>query len=574
MERSDFSRSASPALWGSLLALAILAAAVRLPFAGEPPGRDQGLFMTEAHLLATGGRLYADVWEHKQPGIVALYAVAMRLFGDDYAAIQLLNAMAGFTTAVLLLLLFRRVGCSALAGFSGGALYLLLYGGPIFGGFWATAQVEIFLDPCVAAALLWLMPRASSIAPTVSPPSRAELFAAGVALGSAVFWLKYSCAPLAGLALLASWSSGRSAGSPTSSASRAPATARERMACVAAVAVGMSITPLLMLLYFAWGGRVVEFWDATVAFNITHSRVSAFHADRPARWIALLLIRPAELAVLYIFAALALLGRFSERRDPLARGARFAGGRAARDRLLVAGSVLWVLALAQVFLQGKFWVYHYHVVLLPLSISASLGMEWFSDRLAERIGKRLAWSLTAAIALAFLWPHGSLVREYVDVHRITEHWRAELSREEFLATYRWLGGDYDAAENRAVAARVVDTTQPGDAIFVWGFEPSIYFHSGRAPASRFLYDYPLMPELGTVHGRHVEWLMDDLEASAPALFLVVQRDTNDLESRDSAAQLRALPPLRAYLARYYRPVWRQGDFSAFRRQPLSRARPD
>ena len=79
MERAGLSRSRSFALWGSLLALVLVAAAVRLPFAAEPPGRDQGLFLTQASLLASGGRLYTEVWEHKQPGIVALYGAASAL---------------------------------------------------------------------------------------------------------------------------------------------------------------------------------------------------------------------------------------------------------------------------------------------------------------------------------------------------------------------------------------------------------------------------------------------------------------------------------------------------------------
>ena len=520
--------------------------------------------MAEAQLLASGGRLYADVWEHKQPGVVALYGAAMALVGDDhtdhtddgadYRAIQLLNAIAGFATAALLALLFRRVGCSTPIGFCAGALYLLFYGSPIFGGFWATAQVEIFLDPFVAAALYGLMPRGSVAGRGEAAPSRGRLFAAGVALGSAVFWLKYSCAPLAGLALLAWWSPA----SPVASSLHW----RQRVARVALVAAGMSFAPLIMLLYFGWDGRVGEFWDSTVVFNITHSGVSAFRPDGPAHWIALLFIRPSQLAALYMFSAVAFFGRFSGTQR------RAAGvDHSPRDWLLSAGFALWLLAFCEVALQGKFWIYHYHVVLLPLVITAALGLEFAAGRLAERIGRSAAWSATAAIALALLWPHAALMSEYAEVHRILAYRSGESSREEFLSSYQWGGGgDYDAAENVAVAARVAGETQPGDAIFVWGFEPSIYLLSGRAPASRFLYDYPLMPELQGVHERHVEWLMEDLEASAPALFLVLHRDLNDLESRDSAAQLQALPPLRSYLARYYQPAWRMGDFSAFRRQ--------
>jgi hypothetical protein len=229
-----------------------------------------------------------------------------------------------------------------------------------------------------------------------------------------------------------------------------------------------------------------------------------------------------------------------------------------------------------VFLQGKFWVYHYHVVLLPLSINAALGLDWFARRLTERIGRGAAWGVAAAAAIALLWPQGALMSEYWKAHRTGDYWSGELSRERYLESYVWGGGgDFDAAENRVVAARVAADTTPDDAIFVWGFEPSIYLLSQRAPASRFLYDYPLMPELGEIHSRHLDWLMDDLETSPPAMVLVLHRDANDLESRDSASQLTSLPRLQAFLARAYRPIWRQGDFSAFRRQnPLGGESPE
>jgi hypothetical protein len=570
MERGDLSRFASFSVWGPLLLLALLTAVVRLPFVAEPPGRDQALFMTQAQRLAAGGRLYADVWEHKQPGIVALYGGAMAIAGDSYTAIQLLNAIAGFTTAALLLLLFRRAGCGLPAALAAGGLYLLFYGGPLFGGFWATAQVEILLDPLVAAALYCLLPAGADTAQAESARSSGRLFAGGVALGTAVFWLKYSCAPLACLALLPLWlpTSGLagSAANTTHAAQRHRPAWRGRVRGVAAVLAGMSLAPLLMLLYFAWSGRVGEFWHATIVFNIAHRAVAAFQPDGAARWILLVLFEPGPLAALYVFSALALYGHLGRTKN--ARAGDAVGEPASPGgRLLVAGVLLWVLALAEVLLQGKFWVYHYHVVLLPLSITAALGLDWFARQLTGRIGGRPAWGVAAVAAIALLWPQGSLMSEYLKTHRIPDHWSGGLSRERYLESYRWgRGGDFDAAENQVVAARVEADTRAGDTIFVWGFEPSIYLLSQRAPASRFLYDYPLMPELGEVHARHLDWLMDDLETAAPAMFLVLHRDANDLESLDSATQLSSLARLRQFLARDYRPVWRQGDFSAFRRR--------
>ena len=532
--------------------------------------------MTQADLLASGGRLYVDVWEHKQPGIVALYGVALGLFGGDpggdlgggYRAIQLLHAVAGFATAALLWLAFRRVGLGAAASLVPGVLYLLFYGGPIFGGYWATAQVEIFLDPCIALALWLLLPRAPALgsgSKRVSA-SRFRLVLAGVALGSAVFWLKYSAAPLAGLALLSWWS-------PGVSTSREGDPFGARVGRVAAFAVGMSLPLLLLLGYFAAGARLGAFWDATIAFNLQHRTVSSFQPEGVAQWGRLLLIRPGELALLYLFSGVAVAGHLIEIGGVSRRArAEASASRTARDRLLAAGLLLWVLAVAQVVLQGKFWIYHYHVVLLPLVITSALGVEWLAQRLGElgpirRVSRLAAASLVGLISIALLWPHASLLRQYVELHRMGPYWRGESSRQEYLATYRWgAAGDYDAAENEAVAARVARETQPDDSIFVWGFEPSVYRLSGRAPASRFLYDYPLMPEFEGVHQRHVELLMQDLEASKPVLVLVLHRDQNDLETRDSAAQLRALPALHSLLAREYRAAWRLGDFSALRRR--------
>ena len=585
--RGELSRSSSPApasalaLWSSLLGLALLTATVRVPFFVEPPGRDQGLFMTQADLLASGSRLYVDVWEHKQPGIVSLYGAAMALFGDDYRAIQLLNALAGFATAALLLLAFRRVGLGIAASLVPGVLYLLFYAGPIFGGYWGTAQVEIFLDPCVALALYLLLPRAPSRQSGAVPASPARLIAAGVAIGSAVFWLKYSCAPLVGLALLAWWS-------PAAQGSQRSGPLETPAGRVLAVAVGMLLPLLLVVAYFALSARLGAFWDATIAFNIEHRGVSNLRPQGVAQWGRLLLIRPRELGPLYLFTAAALIGRMIAGRSSERRS------RTPRDQLLAAGFLLWLLALAQVVLQGKFWGYHYHVVLLPLAITAGLGIEWLAGGLAARsgrqrtslsglpdsrdskdsdsrepagsIGRIAAASFAVGLSIALFWPHFSLLGQYAEIHRIAPYWRGEVSHQQFLASYLWgAGGDYDAAENASVAARVAAETNPSDSIFVWGFEPSIYRLSQRAPASRFLYDYPLVPELGAMHQQRVALLMQDLEASKPALVLVLHRDQNALEKRDSAAQLQTLPVLRSFLARHYRAAWRQGDFSALRR---------
>ena len=109
-------------------------------------------------------------------------------------------------------------------------------------------------------------------------------------------------------------------------------------------------------------------------------------------------------------------------------------------------------------------------------------------------------------------------------------------------------------------------TRPDDRIFVWGFEPGIYVFAERRPATRFFYDYPLMPRFTAVHERYVAQLMADLEAHPPALILVVSGDANDIEDADSVTQLLRMPALHALVAARYEPAWRQGDFWVLRRR--------
>src|ERR1700759_4917816 len=131
----------------------------------EPPGSDQGLFMAEGDLLAHGASLYTQVWEHKPPGTPALYALALGLFGRDYGAIKLLDALCACAGALGLFALARRAALSDAAASLAGLAYLGFHFGPLFGGFWACAQAEVFIDPLLCGALWLLPPTAAGAAP-------------------------------------------------------------------------------------------------------------------------------------------------------------------------------------------------------------------------------------------------------------------------------------------------------------------------------------------------------------------------------------------------------------------------
>jgi len=512
--------------------LVLLATLVRAPFFDEPPGRDQGLFMTQAWQWLGGSELYSEIWEHKPGGIVALYGLAIEFGGLRPASIQYLHGLAGAWTALVLFFLARRAGLFAVPATLAGIFYLVFFGGPLFGGFWATAQVEIFVDSLVALALLLLVPGRR-------PLSTGRSLALGLVLGVTVFGLKYSCVPLLVLAFLA--------GAP-----RTPGSASPRSS-FAAILGGFAAVGVLTLLVFAATHRLADFWQATVEFNWAHRGVPA-----PAAQTALVSrLFPffGALWVLYGLAGWAIVhravwGRRSE----------------VRERLVLCGVALFGAALAQVFFQGKFWVYHYHVVLLPLALLAACGVQALAETLGSELHRRRAtWGL-GLISLGLVGiSYGPVLDAYVRQHRVFERWQNQLSDVSWHETYVWGGTDYDYAETAAAARQLGLSTSPGDRVFVWGFEPSLYWLAQRAPSSRFLYDYPLSRRFGAIATRYESQLLQDLQLHPPAVVVVVARDPNDLELQASDRQLEEHPRLEEWMARGYRARWRTGDFTGYER---------
>jgi hypothetical protein len=515
----------------------------------EPSGRDQTLFMTQASLWLKGFRLYADIFEHKPPGIIVLYATILRLFGQHFIAIQIAGWLSGLVTALLVSWLASRLGACKRAAVGAGVLYLAYQSGVAFGGFWAAGQVEVFMDPLVAAlACLVLLGLTQRISATVA------LLLAGTCLAAALF-LKYSTLPLTLVIAPLLLERGLSA--------------RDRARRLLVYLLGLSWSWLAFMGYLGLTQRLGPFIDATVVFNLAHARVS--REPLLSMLGATALYGDYVLLPYYFFSALAIytavLAWVRHRRARPAVGRAMTAPSSASDAppraLLSTGVALWILAWLQVVWQGKYWCYHYHVMLLPLSLIACAGMHYVASERERRRSSRVASVGTLALVAATVLPYGLSLVQYADAHHLAAYWLRRVSRARFEATYRWSGTDYCFGETREAAELIAKHTGPEERIFVWGFEPGLYLLADRLPSSRFLYDYPLMPSFKAVHARLMNELKADLDAHPPSEFVVVTRDANAIESSDSLTQLHALPELHRYLDSHYEQRWRVGDFIGF-----------
>ena len=159
--------------------LTCLAACLALLIASAvltPVSNDAGTYLTQAAGLLSGKVPYRDAFDHKTPGIYALFAVILAISDRSLATVQLVQTAAVVLTALLMALLTAR-RWTTLAGALAGLI--LLYGAVAYAGTHLTTETWVAL--CTAAALvLVLRPQAKQ--------SPAEWLAAGFLIGlSALF---------------------------------------------------------------------------------------------------------------------------------------------------------------------------------------------------------------------------------------------------------------------------------------------------------------------------------------------------------------------------------------------------
>ena len=141
--------------------------------------------------------------------------------------------------------------------------------------------------------------------------------------------------------------------------------------------------------------------------------------------------------------------------------------------------------------------------------------------------------------------------------------RADLDRElSYVA-------DYNLDADRQVALEVRSRTASEDAIFIWGFEPSIYFLAERPLASRFTYNVPQRTEWQRAQSRRE--LLRELSLNRPKLIVVQRRDVfgsvtgSALDSKD---ELPNFPELKLLIESQFRKVKEIEDFEIYERSEL------
>jgi hypothetical protein len=462
-----FSRSEGFALL-AVLALGL----IHLP---HPFDWDQSLFTLGAERLASGGVLYRDFWDVKQPGIYWFYTVGGWLFGFNEVGIHLFELLWMMAFALTLLVtLRRRWGPGPAATLA-----------PLFtvGAYYAAAgnQQLTQVEGLVGLPLyltLWFATDGRD-----EKPRAARAFLSGLC-GAVVLIFKLVFLPLVGIIwLLALRAAARRGGARCALGS-----------LVLPVSIGFALPLAVTLAYFARHdqlGMLVWTYFTYPAFLMSQAR--GLHAERLFSGLQWFLLRFAPLIGLATVGA----GLTRSRRDALGQGLQF-----------------WFMTgILVILVQRLSWYsYHYQLLLPPLGVLGAAG----AGALWSRLGR-----FGTETPRARRWAAAGLCALFAGLIGLAAMKVAMLAHNRFAIT----------PADRLAYLELVDPSYRD-------FEQDVarLAEPGRRPGSLFVIDHPLFYRLAgrpispaAFHGalfiqemRKEEWseLTARLERDPPAYVLV------------------------------------------------------
>ena len=446
--------------WRPLDGLGIaLALVVGYPSLLYPLGPDQALFSYIGSGWLEGLWPYVDAMDHKPPGIFYVHAVLAAGFGSaSQSAIRLLEWLAlpalGWVIAAVVVRSGRlRDGDVGAASLILAGLYFTCF------DYWDSGQVEFWEGALLLAA--W------GIAVRVSHPTLRPLLAG--ALSGLAFSFKFPALVVAfGVAVIASRRD--ASGGPLSFSAASRAEWKGRLTSVALFGAGAIAAIGLVLAPFALRGDLPMLWTALVDFNLHYAE----HARNASAWHLVKFVTEQAWfywLALWIAAALALWGR----------GSRI---RPTKGTAGIECAVLFLLGLASVALQGKYFPYHYGVVVPFFAAAFFVCAHQIIHRPAVRLA---AAALLVALGIAFApaWPSNPSMNYRTHGVRAWQHLRGDLSRDEYLAPFTGVDR-YRYQRLERIGTLIRSNAQEGDTLCVNGFEPAIYVVAGlRCPSPFF-----------------------------------------------------------------------------------------
>lgn len=321
-------------IWVALVLAILFAVAVRVRLLDVPLERDEGEYAYIGRLMLEGALPYSEAYSMKMPGIHAIYAFIMALFGQTHRAIHLGLLFVNIITVILLFLLGERLFNPIVGGVSA-AIFSMLSLNPYLHG--TVANAEHFLLPFVICGILLLVRG-------LDTDKNHSIFLSGLLFGAAFLVKQHAIFFI----VFAAISIG----------------IKKITKHLSLFAAGASLPFGLTSLYFWRAGLFDKFWFWTFKYAYGYLRLQPFSLGLKLLWARMTSIIDSSMPI-WIFAAIGAAVLFYDKR--------------LRPRRLFM--VLFLLSSFFSICPGFYFRQHYFILLLPaVSILSAAGINSIAGR--------------------------------------------------------------------------------------------------------------------------------------------------------------------------------------------------
>lgn len=459
-------------VWGAILIIILLTALIRIHLLQVPLERDEGEYAYAGQLILQGILPYTEVYNMKMPGIYAVYALILAIFGQTHTGIHLGLLLVNTATIILVFLLGKRL-FDPLTGVVAGASFAVLSLSQSVQGVFANTEHFVVL-PAVGGIVLLLR--------AIDDNRMKPLFLSGLLLGLAFMMKQHGAFFIAfsGIYLLYSQLSRRQV---------------DWSDCVLKFilfSIGVVIPFGLTCLVFLITGFFDKFWFWTFVYAREYASIVPFSLGLPILIYGILNILISSFLI-WVLAGIGLASTIWNKRF---RSLRF---------FIITFFIFSFLSVCI----GFYFRPHYFVLLLPaialltgVGISSILGL--FSETKSLTL-KRGILILLVVIPLTF-----SIYRERKFLFQMNSN---EASRSIY--------GVNPFPESLMIAEYIKKNTSRNDRIAVIGSEPQIYFYSQRRSATGYIYTYPLM-EPHKYALKMQQEMIQEIESVSPEILVFVR----------------------------------------------------
>jgi hypothetical protein len=503
--------------------------------------RDGGAFAYCGQQIASGGLLYRDCWDNKPPAIYYVNAAVIAIGGPTQWNLWLAQAIWLAITAVAFYIILRRIWGGSVA-FLCTALMLLSLLHPTF---WEGGNLT------ETYALLPIALTLGAYGGYIKTNKRFYLI--GIGLFTAISFLfkpTYISAGLAAGLILAYL--------------RFRQRQFRRLMVEWGLILGSFAVPLILVAAY-WAAHN-ELYDLVYAVLIHNQQYVQAGFTKKAFFVTLrIFVLEQPLAALTILALISSITWAVESWNAFRRPHAPQSGEVDEERVRFWFMVGLVVAVClDVFftgLSGKNFHHYFQIPMLTLAASSAYLFFTLSQlrRATPRGGTYAIIAISAVFVILLPWA--------VEVYGKEVPSRGNLA-------YFLSNPNVTRYQPEAIEKVILEHSQPDQSIFIWGYDPAIYFHVGRRSPSRYIFPQHLFTPTPDGPNGFAEFFME-LERDPPVLILSSKGGEQGLaylgfEEQDICLECPAdirqgVIALKRYVTQYYQPYMDSQDWAVYTR---------